>query len=93
MSPCRAKEKLTNVHYAAANIASNQVRVHPLKIGRRKYVPCQNTFAKPRSKTLNLALQFLKHVFFGPVRHMTIRPNGMFARRSPRAVEQAGLSQ
>jgi hypothetical protein len=79
MPPCRAKEKLTTVHDAASDIASHQVGIHALKIGRRKYPARQNAFTKAGSETLNLILQPLQHVHFRSVRHVTISPSGMFA--------------
>src|SRR5277367_1522881 len=57
MSPCRSKEKLTNVHDAASDITSHQVSVQALKIRGRKHTPRQNAFAKARSEALNLIFQ------------------------------------
>ena len=93
MPPCRSKQKLTNVHSPASDIASYEVSVHALKIGRRKNAPRQNAVAEAGSETLNLIFQFLQHVYFGPIRHMTIGPRRMFARWSPGAIEKTGLGQ
>ena len=54
MSPSRAIYKLTDVHHAASDIASDQVRVHALQVGRRKNPPRQNAIAETGSNTLNL---------------------------------------
>ena len=78
MSPCRSKEKLTNVHDAASDIAAHQVRVHALKICGRKDTPRQYAFAKARSEALNLIFQSVKHIFFGPIRDMTVSPSRVF---------------
>ena len=83
MSPCRSKQKLTNVHGPASDIASYQVSVHALEIRGRKDAPRQNAVAEAGSETLNLILQFLKHVHFGSIRHMAVSPSRVFARRSP----------
>ena len=93
MSPCRSKQKLTNVQRPASDIAPYKVSVHALKIGGRKNTPRQNAFAEAGSEPLNLILQFLKHVYLGPVRHMTISPCRVLARRSPRAIEKTRLGQ
>ncbi len=83
MSPCRSKEKLTNVHDAASDIASHQVSVQAFKIRGRKHTPHQNAFAKARSEALNLIFQSLKHIFFGPIRDMTVSPSRVFTLWSP----------
>jgi len=83
MAPSRAIHKLTEVHHAASDIASHQVRVHALQVGRRKNPPRQNASAEARSKTLNLILQFLQHVNFGSVGHVTISPSRVFPGWSP----------
>src|ERR1700691_2893150 len=93
MPPRRSKQKLTNVGRAATNISSYEVRVHALKIGRRKNAPRQNAVAEAGSEPINLILQFLKHTHGGAVGHMTICPRRMFTRRSPCAVEKTGLGQ
>lgn len=62
MAPRRAKQNLTNVHDAASNIASDEVSIHALEICGRKDPPRQNAVAEAGSETLNLILQFLKHV-------------------------------
>src|ERR1700728_2300125 len=54
VAPCRAKQKLTNVHRSASDIASYEVSVHALKVGGRKHTPCQNAFAKAGSEALDL---------------------------------------
>lgn len=93
MSPCRSKQQLTNVHSPASDIASYEVRVHALKIGRRKNAPRQNAVAEAGSETINLILQFLQHVYFRSMRHMTIGPRHVFARWSPGVIEETGLGQ
>ena len=93
MSPCRSKQKLTNVHGSAPDIPSYEVSVHAFKICGRKYTPRQNAVAEARSETLNLILKFPKRVYFGPIRHMAIGPRRVFACRSPCAVEKTGLGQ
>ena len=64
MSRSRSKQKLTNVHDATSNIASDEVSVHTLQVRRRKDPPRQNAFAEAGSEALNLPLQFLEHVYF-----------------------------
>src|ERR1700691_5817428 len=93
MSPRRSKQKLTNVSRAASDISSYEVRVHALKIGRRKNAPRQNAIAEAGSEPINLILQFLKHTHRGAVGHMTISPRRMFTRGSACAVEKTGLGQ
>ena len=83
MSPCRSKQKLTNVHGPASDIASYKVSVHALKICGRKDTPGQNAVAEAGSEPINLILQLLKNVYVGPVRHMTISPRCVLAQRSP----------
>src|SRR5580700_7319527 len=93
MPPCRSKEKLPNVHCPAGYVASHEVRIHSLKICGRKHPPRQDTFAKAGSETLDLIFQFVEHVHFAPIRHMTIGPCRMFTHRSARTIEQTRLSQ
>src|ERR1022692_5058255 len=92
-APCRSKQKLTNVHGPASDIASYQVSVHVLKVGRGKHTPRQNAVAEAGSEQLNLTFQFIKHAYFGPVRHMTISPSRVFSCWSPCSVEETRLGQ
>src|SRR5208283_5752686 len=77
----------------ASDIASYEVCVHALEICRRKNTPRQNAVAEAGSETINLIFQFLKHVYFRPMRHMTIGPRRVLADWSPGAIEKTGLGQ
>src|SRR5579863_9677686 len=81
MSPRRSKQKLTNVHGPASDIAAYEVRIHALKVGGREHTPRQDAVAEAGSETLNLVFQFLQHVYSGSVRHMAVSPGRVLARR------------
>jgi hypothetical protein len=63
VSPSWPKQELANVHYTAANVASNEVGVHRFKIRGRKYALRQNALAKSGSKPLDLIFQSAYHVY------------------------------
>ncbi len=93
MPPGWAKQKLAKIHSPTSNISTHQIRIHVFKIGGREDSPRENVVAEAGSEALNLILQFLKHVYRGSIRNMTIGPGRMFAGRGPRVIEEARLRQ
>ena len=93
MPPRRTEQELANVHCATTNIASNQVRIHTLKICGLQHTSPQNRLAKSGSEALYLALNVLQHVLARSIRHMAIRPRYMLSGGSTRRIKQAGLNQ
>ena len=62
MTPGGAKQKLPNIHCAAAYISAYQVCIHGLKVAASEYPAGKDAIAKSGSETFNLALDSRQHV-------------------------------
>ena len=86
-----SEEELAHRHGSAADIATKQVRIHPLEDCRRRYMAGQNTIAKAWRKTLNLRLNARSHVHGGSIRDVAIGPERVLTQRSARWIKKRWL--
>ena len=86
-----AEKELAHRHGSAADVATEQVRIHPLEGCRRRYMTGQNTIAKARRKALNLRLNARSHIHRGTVGDVAIGPECVLPLRSARWIKKRWL--
>src|SRR5215213_11207394 len=86
-----ARIELREICRTAGDIASDEVRVHPLEIRREHDTALVDAVSKPRCKPLDLRLHSLAHVDGRAVRHVAVRPQRVLSVRSTRRIESARL--
>ena len=91
MAPSGTKEKLAEIHGAAGNIATDEVRVHVFEGTWGENASGENAIAKTGGEALDLGFQDWQHVHGGAVGDMAVGPGDVLPSRCTRGIEQARL--
>src|SRR5271156_4360125 len=95
LADTRSEKNLPHRHRPTADVASDKVGVPRLQGCRGGDMTAKNAIAETRSKALDLIFNPFLHIHArsedSPIRHMTVSPRDVFARRSASRVEEARL--
>src|SRR5436190_13829980 len=87
----RTREKLLHRVRAAGDVAADDVGVVLLVLRGVPRVPRENAIAEAGSEALDLPLDALGHILGRSIRHVTVTPPRVLARRRARRIEHALL--
>src|SRR3954447_6883980 len=85
--PRRTKQKLPQIHYTAADISSDQIRIHLFQHLRREHASRHYALPEPRCEAFDLRLKPLQHVEIRSMRDVTVSPRYMLSLRSAARVK------
>ena len=79
MFPRGAEQKLADVHNAARDVATDEIRIHSFEVGRRRHATGHNAVAESGREPFDLVFQFAQKVYVRSVRNMAVSPGRVFA--------------